>query len=419
MTNILYLFIFFIMLVSLLANPAPVSIEMSDVILIVLPVFLFMFTIQAIPRYKMYSIEINLFLAILLYILYLLTSMLIGFLNGASFLIVLRSVGPYINFVPLLFVAALSHKINVLYIAIILILVGILQSCYLFYLYSLHAIDAQNTLNILINRITLIDPHTTLPLILSLVALPLSLLTHRKIWVRLLATNLFLFGLIAAAVTLTRSLMIASVLGAITFIVLYAFYSIKLFHIQFFQYSMNIFIKLLYFIPIYFILLSIPSIHHLEQGLMARFLNHAIAGHAPDYSNGRLFDEWLPALSTWANNGFIGWFFGIGAGETFTITSGEERTYIHNLSIYSLVYGGFFGLIACMWLYFTVFKTLILRAYQTHQTIYLGFASLLLSMFTYGQFFAVHKGLAFNAMLYVLIVIALIQPKNNHTERKL
>jgi hypothetical protein len=161
----------------------------------------------------------------------------------------------------------------------------------------------------------------------------------------------------------------------------------------------------------------IPQIDKLEQGLIARFFNHSLSLGTSDYSNGRLFDEWLPALSTWADSGLIGWFFGIGAGNTFNVASGEERTYIHNLSIYSLVYGGFFGLFACLWLYYTIFKTLIVRAFQTHQTIYLSFAALLISIFVYGQFFAVHKGLAFNAMLFMIIGIALIQPVNHLIEK--
>ena len=101
---------------------------------------------------------------------------------------------------------------------------------------------------------------------------------------------------------------------------------------------------------------------------------------------------------------------GLARGNTFTVATGEERTYIHNLFIYSLVYGGFFGLFACIWLYFTVFKTLIIRALQTKQTIYLGFAALLGSIFFYSQLFAVHKGLAFNAMLFLIITLALMQP---------
>jgi hypothetical protein len=419
MSKIIYFFIFFIMLVSLLANPIPVTIELEDIILIVLPLILFSLTLYAIPHYKMNSVEVDLFAAILLYLSYLLISLLVGLLNGIGFLDVLRSVGPYINFIPILCVASFSDKINVTYMAVILIFIGILQACYLFFLYFTHSMAAQNTLNVLINRITLLDPHTTLPLILSVVILPLAYMTHQIKWIKFLAIGFFIFGLIAAAATLTRSLMIASLLGAMTFFVLNAYQNARIFKINFFYQLLKMIPKLFYFIPIYLILLTIPQVHHLEQGLVARFLNNSIAGSSSDYSNGRLFDEWLPALSKWVNNGFLGWFFGIGAGHTFAVTGGEERAYIHNLSIYSLVYGGFFGFFACMWLYFTIFKTLIIRARQTQQPIYLAFAALLVSIFTYGQFFAVHKGLSFNAMLYMIIVIALIRPINRLIERKI
>jgi hypothetical protein len=398
------------MLVSLLANPVPVTIELADIALIILPLLLFGFTLYFIPQYKMHAIEVDLFIAIILYVSYLLISMLMGLLNDVDFLDVLRSVGPYINFVPLLSIVSFSKKLNVVYIAIILIVIGMLQAFYLFFLYFTHAINAQNTLNVLINRITLLDPHTTLPLVLVLVTLPLAFIINQKKWIKCLAITLFVVGIIASASTLTRSLIIASFLGIIVFIVLHTYQNAKILKVNFLAHLLKVIPGLLYFIIIYYALLTIPQIHNLEQGLMARFLNNTGVGSLPDYSNGRLFDEWLPALSKWVNNDFLGWFFGMGAGHTFTVTGGENRAYIHNLSIYSLVYGGFFGLFACLWLYFTVFRTLVIRAYQTQKTIYLAFAALLISIFTYGQFFAVHKGLAFNAMFYMIIVIALIQP---------
>ena len=90
--------------------------------------------------------------------------------------------------------------------------------------------------------------------------------------------------------------------------------------------------------------------------------------------------------------------------------SGEERTYIHNLSIYSLVYGGLFGLLACYGLYFTVFSALVKKAYHSENSAYFSFAALLASLFFYGQLFAVHKGLAFNIMLFLIIGLALSPP---------
>jgi hypothetical protein len=431
MSKMIYFILFFIMFISLLANPAPVTVEFSDVALIILPiavcVMIYLLDSNNMSTYSMGPIEIDLFITIIAYLMYLFFSMLIGVLNGVNFLGVLRAIGPYLNFLPLISLAFLSNKnINVLYIVIILIVIGMMQALYLFFLYYSHAGNINNTLGILLNRITLLDPHTTLPLILALIILPLTMMSHKKKWIQWSAASLVLFGLIAGAATLTRSLMIASCAGLVTFTLLYAHHHAKIAKSSFLSQLLKMSFHLLYFIPIYFLLLSIPEVHKLEQGLMARFLNHSISVMMPgtingqlsdytneplsDYSNGRLFDEWLPALSTWAHSGLIGWFFGIGAGNTFNVASGETRTYIHNLSIYSLVYGGFFGLIACMWLYINIFKTLIIRAYQTQQTIYLSVAALLISLFTYGQFFAVHKGLAFNAMLFMIITIALIQP---------
>ena len=216
-------------------------------------------------------------------------------------------------------------------------------------------------------------------------------------------------GLFAGAATLTRSIIIAMIIGWVTFIILYLHYQL---HIA--PHSLKKLIKhfCLYMtaICVAILLISlIPKIHSLEQGLLSRFLYHP-SSTSIDYSNGRIYDEWIPALTAWTNSDMLGLIFGIGAGTTFTVATGEERTYIHNLVIYSLVYGGIYGLLSCLWLYFTIFKTLIYRASQASQIIYLGFAALLASIFAYAQLFAVHKGLAFNAMLFLMIALALSQP---------
>lgn len=414
MAKIIYFILCLTTLISLFANPAPVSIEFEDVLLIILPFSLAMLSLTAIRHYKMQSTETNLFIAVDLYLTYLIISMLIGLMHGVSLLNVLRSVGPYLNFFPILLIALLPAQfVKITYISIILISVGFLQGIYLFYLYFTHANDVTNTIGVLINRITLLDPHTTLPLILSVVMLPLAFIPQTQWKLKLLTVGLFVFGILAGSATLTRSLIISIFLGSFVFMVLYVYYQAQVTQRRFLPIFTKNLLHLIYFIPIILLLTAIPKVHMLEQGLFARFLNHSASGASVDYTNGRLFDEWLPALSTWIDSGVLGWFFGIGAGNAFTVTSGEERTYIHNLSIYSLVYGGLFGLFSCLWLYFTIFKTLVIRAFHTRQMTYLSFAALLVSIFVYGQFFAVHKGLAFNLMLYIIIALAFIQPTEN------
>lgn len=400
-----------IVLVSFLANPAPESIELADLILIALPCFLAVICLSATTSYEIYQTESNLLIAIMLYLSYLLGSMLLGLLHGVSLLNVLRSIGPYINFIPLLFMGLLpSRLINPWSIGLILIMIGTLQASYQIYLFLTHSNEAVNTIGILRSRITLIEPRTTLPIALAVAILPMAFLSTKNILVKLMLSGLIILGIFASTATLTRSIMISILIGIITYIFLYIHKQIRSYSFSLLSLLRSISIYMTFFIVSILLMSMIPKIYILEQGLFARFYHYTSSTASADYSNGRLYDEWLPALKTWLSSDILSLFFGIGAGNTFIVPTGEERTYIHNLSIYSLVYGGIYGLFACLWLYYTLFKTLIIRAYQSQQIIYLGFAALLLCIFSYGQFFAVHKGLAFNAMLFLMITIALCKP---------
>ncbi len=414
----LILFItFLMMLIALLANPAPVAIEIEDLLLIFLPCVLGLCCLAVAPAPTFYRVESNLLIAVLLYLSYLLLSLLIGFVHGVSLLIALRSIGPYLNFFPLVLIGFLpSRFLNPWAVGFILVLVGLLQANYQIFLYLTHANSAINTLDVLRNRITLADPRTTLPIILSVAVLPLALISHKtnssfqRFLLRSMIACLICLGLLGGMVTLTRAIVLSMLWGWALFFLLYLYQQLHLNKLSLSHLISRIFIYTLLWAVVIVLISFVPKIHMLEQGLFARFYHTPSFSTSTDYSNGRIYDEWIPAITTWLNSDIVSLFFGIGAGNTFIVATGEERTYIHNLCIYSLVYGGFFGLFSCLWLYFTVFKTLLVRARQTHQTIYLGFAALLSSLFFYGQLFAVHKGLAFNAMLFLLIALALYQP---------
>jgi hypothetical protein len=400
------------MLVSFLANPAPLTIEIDDLILIALPFFLCILCLVVTTNYK---VEFNLLIAIMLYCSYLMISILVGLLHGVPILNVLRAIGPYINFFPLLAISLLPLRlINPWIIALTLITIGTLQAGYQIYLYFSHSSGVMDTLGILRGRITLIDPRATLPIVLSPAILPFAFLSKihspskMTFIFKSIAVCLILLGLFGGIVTLTRSIVLSIFVGWILFIILHAYQQVSQNKISFSNSAGKFISYGMLFIMIFMCISMIPKIHMLEQGLLARFDSSSF--NTSDYSNGRIYDEWIPALHFWMNSDSISLFFGIGAGNTFTVATGEERSYIHNLMIYSLVYGGFFGLLTCLWLYITVFKTLVARAFQTHQTVYLGLAALLGSIFFYGQLFAVHKGLAFNAMLFLIIALALQPP---------
>jgi hypothetical protein len=340
-----------------------------------------------------------------------------GFIHGVSLFSTLRSAGPYLNFFPLILLGLLPPRmLNPQAIVFILIMVGLMQASSQVYLYLTYANHVSSTLDVLKSRITLIDPRTTLPLVLSATILPLSLLTYKmensfqQFLIRTMLVSIVLFGLLGGMVTLTRAIILSMMWGWMLYSILYLYQQAYLKKTSLSKLMSRIFVYILLLAMILLLLSFIPKIHILLQGVFARFSHTASFSSSADYSNGRLYDEWIPALNTWLNSDMISLFFGIGSGNTFIVADGEERTYIHNLCIYSLVYGGCFGLFACLWLYLTIFRTFLIRAYQTNQNIYLCFAALLGSLFFYGQLFAVHKGLAFNAMLFLLIGLALYQP---------
>lgn len=411
MQLLIYFIIFNLMLVSLLANPAPVSFEIADMVLMGLPFVLGLVCLAITTEYQMQRTEANLTAAVLLYLSYLLLSMWIGILHGVPFLNVLRSIGPYINFFPLLFLGFLPQSLlNPWRVAVIFILIGVLQGAYHLFLYFSHAGMAANALGVLRGRITLLEPRTTLPILLSVAVLPMAFMHEQQWRVRGMAWMLVLLGLLAGTVTLTRSIILSILMGVITFVVLFVYKQSYIATFSLARLLLRGAWVSLFIIVVLIAISCIPHIHTLEQGLLARFLNNSHLTASTDYTNGRLYDEWLPALNTWGHSGLFTLLFGIGAGNSFIVASGEERTYIHNLSIYSLVYGGVYGFIVTLWLYYTLLKTFVVRSLQTQQIIYIGFAALLSSLYCYGQLFAVHKGLAFNAMLFLMIALALHRP---------
>lgn len=399
--------LFLTVLFSLLANPAPVSIELADLFLIGLSVSLGIVSLASTAQYQIQLPEARLLLAIFLYFSYLMISGLLGLLHGVPLLNMMRSLGPYISFFPLLFIGFLPARIvSINRIAVIFIIVGLLQILYLFYLYFFHADSINNTTSVLRNRITLMDPRTTLPFLLAATLLP-GIFFSKSRWLTL---GCILLSLLAGMMTLTRAIVLSMLFGWITLGSLFIYYQFRLKVFSYSYFFKKLASSLFCVLLIMVILSCIPKVHLIESGLIARFFDRSASGHV-DYSDGRIFNEWIPALLTWLHSGWLSLFFGIGAGNSFTVLSGEERTYIHNLGIYSLVYGGIFGFVSCLWLYFILFKTLMLRAFQSFYPItYLAFSALLASLFFYGQLFAVHKGLAFNVMLFILIGIALIQP---------
>ena len=343
MNKIVSATIFCILMVCLLANPAPQSIEIEDLLLIAMPFILAILCLAVSKHYVISKVECDLIIAIMFYCSYLLISILVGFMHGVPLLNILRAIGPYLDFMPLMAICLLPPRvINPWQIAGIFIFIGTLQAGFQLYLYFTHSIGIVDTQGVLRGRITLINPRATLPIILAVTILPFAFFSYKKYS----ATILILAGLFGGIVTLTRSIMLSIIMGwVLFFVLLFAYQRIHQDRKRFMHSMLQFMIYASAFLILFCLISFIPKIHMLEQGLLARFYS-ASSSQAADYSNGRLYDEWIPALTTWLNADLVSLLFGIGAGNTFTVATGEERTYIHNLLIYSLVYGGLAGITA-------------------------------------------------------------------------
>jgi len=413
MKSMLTIALFLVLLLCFLANPAPLSIELADIVLVLLSCTIGMAGLAFVRVYAIGRPEAVLLVALVWYLAWLLLSTLAGLLQGVPLLNVLRSTGPYASFFPLIFAGFIPAKnFCPKTLVRLFVIAGLIQSAWLVWLYVSHAGHSGTTAEVLRSRITLKDPRTTLPLLLSAAIFPMLLVfsaNSKKIMLPV-AGGLVMFAFFSGILTLTRAIVLAILMGWMILAVLNLYYAEPSVHGQRNALINRLIVRIFCLVAALWAISNIPAIHVTEKGLMARFFQSSASGARQDYTDGRLFDEWVPALSKWKNSGPAGIIFGIGAGNSFTVLTGEERTYIHNLCIYTLVYGGIFGLTGCILLYVALFKTLLLRAAQTRDPLWLGCAALLASLLFYAQLFAVHKGLAFNAMLFMMVAIALIKP---------
>ncbi|HYE01190.1 MAG TPA: hypothetical protein VEH84_17530 [Alphaproteobacteria bacterium] len=135
----------------------------------------------------------------------------------------LRSALPYV--VPFAAVAVwplLGHRPSARALLLVVLAGAVAQSGYMLALF-LQGSDFRSPLTLLMERITLKDPRTTLPLFLATAILPLALAVDaadRRVGAAAMALSAF--GLVAAMTTLTRSHLIAVAIGYVGFVLLYA-----------------------------------------------------------------------------------------------------------------------------------------------------------------------------------------------------
>jgi hypothetical protein len=334
-------------------------------------------------------------------------SVIVGVLRGIPFDAAVRSALPYAAFLPVALLGLLvGRERRVGVISGPLILIGLAHAAYLLILFLFRVPDPTDTRTVWMARITLLDPRTTLPLLFGAALLPTAAVASapgklsRVLWAIPIA-----LAVGAALSTQTRSQIVALTAAAGAFAALHAVWRAR-------QMGRSWAVGLLRgalagllgTVVALGILYLIPHSRALLEALVIR--------SQTSVDTGRIVDEWIPALNTVIDDGLPGVLGGIGAGQSFITAGGEERTYVHNVLLYGLVYFGAPGLCLMLLAYVLLVTGLWRRALASADRRYLALAALIVGLFVYAQFFAVHKLFSYNLMV-MLATQALVQPPGN------
>jgi len=406
------LLIFFTMFLTTIMPPAPK--EFFNINILILVSLIVISIIIILSQKLKTSVSFNgynslLHYALLFYLLYLLISFCIGFVSLKIPLSALRSTGPYVIMLPFIVLICLrDYKFSLDRLALMMIFCGLLQSLNCIYLYFTE-IHNFTMANVLLQRITLRDPRTTLPFVLASAILPLNYFFNSsygfyKRYVALLVIALSVFGAIA---TSTRSIILAIGCGWFIYLMILLIYREKVFKLTKTLLLQRLAVFAILLILLFFLFNHVQSTRAAFLAFSARAGMHNFA----DYSTGRIDAEWLPAIKIWWHAKLLNFLFGAGSGIGFDAPWGKSITYMHNLLVYALFYGGIFGVVAVLGVYLATFYSLWEKAKILAEPQYFMFCAFLFGLFCYAELFAVHKLFSYNLIFALLIGVAL---RNNN-----
>ncbi len=321
-----------------------------------------------------------------------------------------RSVLPYAAFLPVALLGLLSGPRSDLRVVTgPLLVAGVGQAGYLIGLFLLRVPDPTDVRSVWIARITLLDPRTTLPLLLAAAILPMAAVAAaRRRWVRLSWALPVALAVGAALSTQTRSQLVAVLFGAGLFAASNAIWQARRRANWRTGLLRGAVAGLLGLAAATAVLYAIPHTRALVQAIILR--------SQTSVDTGRIADEWVPAVNATLDEGVPGLLGGIGAGQSFITAGGEERTYVHNVLLYGFVYFGLPGLCLMLSGYLILLIGLWRLGDQTGDRRYLALGAMVGGLFIYAQFFAVHKLFSYNLML-MLAAQAVLQARSGWRER--
>ena len=327
-----------------------------------------------------------------------LLSLVVGAVRGVPVSASLRATAPYVAFVGFGFMgqrqSARRHARSI--VAAILV-AGLLHATYLVGLFVATTPLTAEAATIRLARITLLDPRTTVPLAMAASILPWPMLLDVRHWsARVLLAAIGAVAAVGVVATQTRSMILAGAVGVTGSTVVAGLWrtlaSSRSPAVAIRRVTVGILLLMASGAAVFAVT---PPLRELAMSVLLR---NRLEG-----DTGRVEDEWKPVVSALADEGTAAAVFGVGGGQSFVTGSGQERTYIHNLVLYGLFYSGVAG--ASMWIlaYGLLVIGLVRRGWRDNAPAMFGLAGVVLGLFVYGQFFAVHKLLSYNLLLMLCL----------------
>lgn len=333
----------------------------------------------------------------------LLAGMTPAIVAGAEPSAIVRASGPYLLFLPLAAAGPWLGGVATAPAAVrALVVAGLAQGIFLLSLFATGVQDVLDLRAVFLGRTTLLDARTTVPLFLASAILPLAWIAEGRGRTRLIALAVVALSAAGALSTQTRSQLVALAMGGVVFLPCYGlWWARRTGRTVALAARRVVMAGLAALVLAAGAVATVPTLRVLVQSVALRT--------AADQDNGRIANEWVPAFRQVSDSpGSM--LVGIGAGRTFVTAEGEERTYVHNLGLYALVYGGLLGLVVTVLFYLVVAGALVRRLREDPGLESAALLALLAALATYAQFFAVHKLLSYNLML-ALIAAAAAAPR--------
>lgn len=376
----------------LVAYPAPASIGVAEVLMglaaVVLTLHIFLVRREFVDLSggaKMVG------WCLVAYLTAWLIASVVGVFNGVQLMTIVRSLLPQVMFAPVALLGlSMTKPGDERRTGKTIVIIGVLHAIYLVTLGFLAYRTASSASDLVTSRITFLDPRTTMPLFLGIAPFSLAAVAEGRLRTKLLGIGGVLLAVAAAFATQTRAQILALGLGIIAFGVLYIVAKPT---------PKAVFTAVVLVAFAGAAVMVVPPLRNLATAVLVR--------QSKVGDNARITEEWIPAMTQWDSRGVAAAPFGIGLGSTVRDFSGEEKTYIHNQSIYTLVYTGIVGFVMVASLYVMSIVVLVTRFVREGNIFDLAAASCLLSVWVYGELFAVHKLFSYNLMVFLLVAVAM------------